>query len=80
MARILTTAMSAVTIALLGIVSLSYAQDDLAGAGLQNKSLEAFNVTTAVSTDLTTTMGNALPRLFVAVLLVLMIVLLLLVR
>lgn len=81
MARIITTALSAVTIIALGIVALQYRVSELnQGAGLNNSSAEAYNLTANVSSDLTLVVGNAIPRLLVVVLLVVIVVLLLLSR
>lgn len=80
MARIITTALSAVTIIALGIVALQYRVSDLNDASLTNESAEAFNLTTNVSSDVTLIAGNAVPRLLVIVLLVFVIALLLLTR
>lgn len=77
MARTLVTALSSFTILMFGIVSLQYSDQDIQAESLNGTNLTAFNLTREVSTDMTSIAGNALPWLFVVVLLVLLIVLLL---
>lgn len=80
MARIIATALTAVTIIGLGLVALQYRVESLSGAGLTGNDQEALNLTTNVSSDAMAIVGNAMPRLFVVVFLVFLVVLLLLIR
>lgn len=77
MARILVTALSAFSILGVGIVSLQYSDQSLAAEPLTGANASAFNLTREVASDGTEIAANAIPMVFVAVLLVLMIVLLL---
>lgn len=76
MARILVTALSAFSVLMFGIVSLQYSDQSIAAEGLSGTNATAFNLTREVATDGTTILGNALPLLFIVVLLALMVVLL----
>jgi len=78
MPRLFVTAMSAVTILLLGFVALQYRVEALAGAGLSGNQAEAYNLTVNVSSHGMTLLGNAMPLLFGAVIIVVLLVLLLL--
>lgn len=80
MTRLVVTALSAVTIVSLGIVSLHYRQQELADAGLTGNNAEAFNMTREVSTGVMTIAGNAMPRLLMIVIIVMVIVMLLIIR
>lgn len=80
MSRLLTTALSAVTMLGLGIVALHYRQQELASESLSGDNAEAFNLTVEVSTDMTAIAGNALPRLMLVVILVFVILLLVMIR
>lgn len=80
MTRLVTTALSALTIIMLGIISLSYRRDALASAPLTNDSAEAFNLTREVSVEGTTIVGNAMPRLLMIVIVVMAIMALILIR
>lgn len=80
MSKLFTTALSAVTMLALGIVALHYKQQDLDSQSLSGDSYEAFNLTVAVSTDMTSIAGNALPRLLLVVILVFVIVMLIMIR
>ena len=80
MSRIVVTALSAVTIVLLGIHSLSYRQQDLSGAGLTGANAEAYNMTREVSTGMMTIAGNGMPRLMIVLIAVMLIVMLLIIR
>jgi len=76
MARALVTALSSLSILMLGIVSLQYSDQRIAGEGLSGRNATAFDLTRNVSTDMAEIASNALPLLFVVILLVLMVVLL----
>lgn len=80
MPRIIPTALSAVTIVALGIASLHFKQQELAGESLSGQDATAYNLTREISTDLFGIMGNALPRLLMIVIIVLAIVMLLMTR
>lgn len=80
MSKLLTTALSAVTMLGLGIVALHSKQQDLAGQSLSGRNQEAFNLTVEVSSDMTAIAGNALPRLMLVVILVFVIILLVMIR
>jgi hypothetical protein len=80
MTRLVTTALSAVTMVMLGIIGMSYRRRDLADAGLTNSSAEAYNLTRVVTVDATSIVGNALPRLLMIVVVVMAIMMLLLIR
>lgn len=73
MARIIVTAVSALVMLFIGIQSLAFRSDSISTLGLSGANQEAFNMTQAVTTDATAIAGNALPRLFIAVLLVLLV-------
>lgn len=80
MSKLLTTALSAVTMLGLGIVALHYKQQELASQSLSGRNQEAFNLTVEVSSDMTAIAGNALPRLMLVVILVFVIILLVMIR
>lgn len=80
MARIFVTALSAVSIIAVGIVALHYRAQALAGDSLGANETEALNLLNNVSGDGLAIMGNALPRLFVVVLFVVIVALFLLVN
>lgn len=80
MPRILATILSALTIIGLGIYALQYRAESLAGSSLTGADAQAFNTTRAVSTDVMTIVANALPRLFIIVILALVVVMLLIIR
>lgn len=67
MARIITTALSAVTIVALGIVALQFRVNSIDSTQLNNSSADAFNLATNVTGDAGAIVGNAVPLLFVAV-------------
>lgn len=71
MARIIVTALSAVTMLFLAISALSYRAQSLDTIGVNGTlNNDALNLTTNVTSDATLVAGNAIPRLFVVVLLV----------
>lgn len=80
MARIFVTAMAALSMLGLGIAALSYKQQQLASAGLTNRSAQAFNLTTNIGTGVTSIAGNAMPRLLALVILVVVVLMLLMIR
>ena len=80
MARILVTALSAVTMLFVGIASLSYRAETIDSTNLNNTSQEALNLTHEVTGDVTAIAGGALPRVFIVVLLALLVGLLIIAR
>ena len=80
MARIIVTAVAALSMLYVGIQALSFRSQRLNELGLSGRSGEALNTTDAVLTDGTAILGNALPRLFIVVLLALLVTLLALTR
>lgn len=80
MARIIVTAVAALSMLYVGIQSLSYRSQSISDLGLSNRSAEAANMTDAVVGDGATILGNALPRLFIVVLLALLVAMLALTR
>jgi len=81
MARIIVTALSAVTMLFLAITALSYRAQSLDNIGVNGTlNNDALNLTTNVTQDATNVAGNALPRLFIVVLLALVVGMLLLNR
>lgn len=80
MARVLVTALSAVTILGLGLVALQFRAQDLAGESLTGANATALNLTNEVSGDAMVIASNAIPWLFAAVLVVFVIVVLLMNR
>ncbi len=80
MNRVITTALSAVTIVSLGIVALQYRVDDLSQQTLDGTDAEAYDLTVELSTDMTLITGNALPRVLMVAIVVSLIALLVLTR
>jgi hypothetical protein len=80
MARIIVTMLAALTMLYVGIQALAFREATISTAGLSGADQEAFNMTRSVVTDATAITGNALPRLFIIVLVVLLISLLVLTR
>lgn len=80
MARVIVTALSAVTVLFLAIQSLAYRSQSVKDADLSGNSQEAFNLSQSVATDMTNVLGTAIPRLFIIVLLALIVGVLLLNR
>lgn len=73
MSRILTLAIAALAMLFVGIQSVAYRSDAIGDLGLTGDNQEALNMTDAVASDSLTIVGNALPRLFIVVLLVLLV-------
>jgi hypothetical protein len=69
MPRLIVTALSAMTMVFIGIVSLQYRYEEISGAGLSGNSQEALNMTRDVAVGQTQILANALPQLFIIVLL-----------
>lgn len=80
MARIIVTALAALTMLFVGIQALSFRATRLQNAGLSGANQTALNLTDAVLGDSVAIVGNALPRLFIVVLLALLVGLLALTR
>lgn len=73
MARILVTALAALTMLYVGIQSLAFRSQSVADTNPTGASSEAFNLTRAVATDGTAILGTALPSLFIVSLLSLLV-------
>ena len=73
MSRIIVTAVTALSMLFIGIRALSYQAQRTDELGLSGANAEAANMTDAVVGDGAIILGNALPRLFVVVLLVLLV-------
>lgn len=69
MPRLIVTALSAVTMLFVGIVSLQYRYENISGVGLSGNDQEALNMTREVAVGQTQILSNALPQLFIIVLL-----------
>ena len=80
MVKFFAAAMSAVTAIGLGIAAMHFRQQELNAAGLSGADAEAYNLTVGVSTNTLEIVGQALPWLFVIVLLVILTGMLLLTR
>ena len=78
--RLIVTAVSALTMLYLGIQALAFRSDTVSEAGLSGASQTAFNMSVRVTTDATQIAGNAMPRLFIVVILALLVALLALTR
>lgn len=73
MSRIIVTAVAVLSMLFIGIQSLSYQAQRTDELGLSGADAQAANMTDAVVGDGAVILGNALPRLFVVVLLVLLV-------
>jgi hypothetical protein len=80
MSRIIVTGLSALVMLFVGIQALSFREQTVSNTGLSGANETAFNMTVEVTTDATAIAGNALPRLFIVVLLALLVGVLLLSR
>ena len=80
MARIIVTAVTALGMLFVGIQALSFRDQTVSGLGLSGANQEAYNMTHVVAQDTFAIAGNAMPRLFVVILLVLLAGLLALMR
>lgn len=80
MAKIIVTALAALSMLYVGIQALSYRATTVSDSGLSGANQEAYNMTHGVMSDATIIAGNALPRLFIIVLLVLLVGVLVLTR
>lgn len=80
MSRIIVTAVTALAMLFVGIQGLSYRSQAIADTNPSGRNAEAFDFLDAVLEGSTTQLGNALPRLFVIVLLVLVVGMLVLTR
>lgn len=80
MARIITLAVASLVMLYIGIQSVAFRSDAMGDLGLTGSDQEALNMTDAVAGDSLTIVGNALPRLFILVLLLLVVGMLVLTR
>lgn len=80
MAKIIVTAVAALSMLYVGIQALSFRSQRINELGLSGSSAEGLNMTDAVLGDGAAILGNALPRLFVVVLLALLVAMLALTR
>jgi len=80
MARIIVTAIAALSMLYVGIQALAFRSQTVSSVGLSGADQEAFDMTQGVATDATSILGNALPGLFIICLLALLVALLVLTR
>lgn len=73
MARIIVTALAVLSMLYVGIQSLSFRSQTISDTGLSGASQEAYNMTDVVAQDAIVVSANALPLLFVIVLLALLV-------
>jgi len=80
MSRIIVMAVAALSMLYVGVQSLSFRSQAVGDLNLSNGSAEAYEFTDTVAGDGVAILGNALPRLFIVVLLLLLVGMLVLTR
>mgnify|MGYP006285231391 CR=1 FL=1 len=80
MSKFIVTAVAGLSMLFVGIQSLSYRSNAISDLNLSGRNAQAANMTDAVVGDGAAVLGNALPRLFILLILVLLVAMLALTR